>query len=368
MACRGRALMAMVALAAMVAATALPHAAPHAQAQIVPDLKVLLDAGQDRHQASITDLTGTSVTFTGTVTLTRPVGVTPVTVYPRATVVGGGADWNTVPTPSKLTFNGTKGTQQFSMLITVPANLSAGALYSAVFNASAEGLLFYNTESANGIIEILQYFKLGEFSSTETLHVKQGDSRTFNFTVQNRGNGDDVVLISLNQEAELGLRGITVLYDKSKRLDAWQSVKVPFNVNVDLNAKAGDVKFNFTLRSQGSGERVSQSVDFSLVVDKALIKGFIFKYWWAVTVLVVVLVVVAAVVVRRGRARRADEEALAQLQYESAAKPPPPRSRHREGPDEGGGGPPGEEGDAHPAEAEGEPSGEESYEVRVGGR
>lgn len=320
--------MASVALVALVAATLLALVAAHGSAQIVPEVKVELDAGQERQVASVTDLAGDpDITFKGTITVTRLLPVNPVTVTPTALVEGADARWKVTPSPSKLTFNGS-GSDSFTIVISAPANLSAGATFTVVFNASASGLLYYNTVSSTGYIEVLQYFKLGQFSSSETIRIKQGESRTLNFTVQNRGNGDDTVNIALGNEAELGLRGITILYERVQRLEPWQSAKVSFILTTEIDATPGDAKFNFTLKSAGSGERVTSSVDFSVVVEKAVIRGLLIKYWWAIGAGIALLVVAAALVVRRRGRRRGDEDALAQMPLAAPAeKAAPPRKR-----------------------------------------
>jgi hypothetical protein len=324
--------LALVALTFLVAAAVLALVAPHASAQIVPEVKVELDTGQESQVASVTDLAGDpDITFKGTITVARPISLNPVTVIPKAFVENADARWKVTPDPSKLTFNGS-GSQPFTIVISAPANLSAGATFTVTFNATATGLLYYNSVSSTGYIEVLQYFKLGQFSSSETIHIKQGDSRTLNFTVQNRGNGADTVNIALGNEAELGMRGVTVLYDKTKRLEPWQSAKISFILTTDIDATPGDVKFNFTLKSSGSGERVTSSVDFSLVVEKAIIKGFILKYWWTIVVGVALLVVIGALVVRRRGRRRDDEDALAQMQLPGPAKKAAPPRRVAGGP------------------------------------
>jgi len=318
--------LASVAVTVLVAAALLALVAPHASAQIVPVVTVELDEGQDRQVASVTDLAGDpDITFTGTITVTRLIPINPVTITPSAFVENADARWKITPNPSKLTFNGS-GSLPFTIVISAPANLSAGGTYKVVFNASASGLLYYTTIPDSGFIEVLQYFKLGQSASSATLHIKQGDSATLNFTVQNRGNGADTVNIALGNEAELGLRGVSILYDRTKRLEPWQSAKISFILTTEIDAKPGDVKFNFTLKSAGSGERVSSSVDFSLVVEKAVIKGFILKYWWTIIAAVVLLSVLGGVLVRRGRRRRADEDALAQMQFAGPAeKAAPPK-------------------------------------------
>jgi hypothetical protein len=378
--------LAFVALTVLAAAAVLALVAPHASAQIIPEVKVELDAGQESQVAGVTDLVGDpDITFTGTITVTRLFSPNSVTVNPNAFVENADARWKVTPNPSKLTYNGS-GSQPFTIVVSAPANLSAGATFTVTFNATASGLLYYNTVSDMGYIEVLQYFKLGQFSSSEVIHIKQGESRTLNFTVQNRGNGDDTVNIALGNEAELGLRGISVLYDRTKRLEPWQSAKIAFILTTDIDATPGDAKFNFTLKSTGSGERVTSSVDFSLVVEKALIKGLFIKYWWAIGVGIALLIMGGVLVMRRRGRRRADEEALAQLQYTvPVKKAAPPRkvaggprrpARPRERDDEA------EEGDIDgdaPQEDEGTPltdgegpdaAGEDddAVEVQVGAR
>ena len=377
--------LASVAVTVLVAAALLALVAPHASAQIVPVVTVELDEGQDRQVAIVTDLAGDpDITFTGTITVTRPISLNPVTVLPNAYVENADARWKVTPSPSKLVYNGS-GSQPFSIVIYAPANLSVGPPFTVIFNATAQGLLYYNTISDSGFIEVLQYFKLGQFTSSATLHIKQGDSATLNFTVQNRGNGDDTVNIVLGNEAELGLRGITILYDRTKRLEPWQSAKISFILTTEIDAKPGDVMFNFTIKSAGSGERVTSSVNFSLVVEKAPIKGFIVKYWWTIIVAVVLLSVLGGVLVRRGRRRRADEDALAQMQLagpvkkaappkkvagqRSPAKPEDGHDETDEGADEGV---TSEEDEGVPL-AEGEEPGEvgeddDAVEVQVGTR
>jgi hypothetical protein len=297
--------LASVALTALVAAAVLALVAAHGSAQIVPEVKVELDTGQESQVATVTDLVGDpDITFKGTITVTRPFPINPVTVTPDAFVENVDARWKVTPNPSKLTFNGS-GSQPFTIVVSAPANLSAGATFTVTFNATATGLLYYNTVPSTGYIGVLQYFKLGQFSSSEVIHIKQGDSRTLNFTVQNRGNGADTVDIVLGNEA-----------------------KISFILTTEIDATPGDVKFNFTLKSSGSGERVTSSVDFSLVVEKAILKSFIYKYWWTIVVGVALLVVIGALVIRRRGRRRDDEDALAQMQVAGPAKKAaPPRRR-----------------------------------------
>ena len=377
--------LASAALTVLVAVAVLALVAPHGSAQtLIPEVKVELDTGQESQVASVTDLAGDpDITFTGTITVTRPFSPNAVTVTPNAYVEDADARWRVTPNPSKLTFNGS-GSEPFSIVISAPANLSGGATFKVTFNATASGLLYYNTLSDAGYIEVLQYFKLGHFASSEVIHIKQGDSRTLNFTVQNRGNGDDTVNIALGNEAELGMRGITILYEQPKPLKPWQSAKVSFILTTDIDATPGDVKFNFTLKSAGSGERVTASIDFSVVVEKAIIKGLLIKYWWAFAVGIALLVVVGILVVRRRGRRRDDEEVIAQMELAvPARKAAPPRevagrprrpARPRESAggaeeeaDEGGH--PGSDEGAPPAD-EGEPGGTDdddgAVEVRVG--
>ncbi len=184
---------------------------------MLDDVAVFAGALTKNQVATVTDLAGDpDITFTGTITVTRPFSPNSVTVSPKAFVEDADARWKVTPNPSKLTFNGS-GSQPFTIVVSAPANLSAGATFDVVFNATATGLLYYNTVSTVGYIEVLQYYKLGQYASSEVIHIKQDDSRTLNFTVQNRGNGEDSVAIVLGNEAELELPSVQTY---AKRLAA----------------------------------------------------------------------------------------------------------------------------------------------------
>ena len=363
--------LASLALTVLVAAVVLALVAPRATAQtLIPEVTVALDEGQDSKVASVTDLVGDpDITFTGNISLKRLISPNPVTVTPNAVVEDAYSGWVVTPDPSKLTFNG-EGSLPFTIVISAPANLSAGVTFDVTFNATVSGLVYYRTLSDTGYIEVLQYYKLGQYASSEVIHIKQGESRTLNFTVLNRGNGDDTVSIVLGNEAELGLRGITILYEGTKRLEPWQSAKISFILTTDIDATPGDVKFNFTLKSTGSGERVTSSVDFSVVVEKAIFKSFIYNYWWTLVVGGVLIGLLAVVLRRRGGRRRADEEALAAMRLQAPVEKaePPRRAAVRKASPRPAGEGEGSEGpsDGDDAQADDEAGADGAVEVTIG--
>ncbi len=310
----------LAAVALAVAATAVLLALDLAEAQLATEVKVDVKAGTEQQRASVTDLTGDNVTFELTVTVTRPVPLpfTPITVTPTGHVTGG-TGWEIVFTPFSARFNGS-GSSDFTANVIVPENLSAGRVFSLTFNATVEGVLLYNTVPDNGLVEILPYYKLGRSFSTEARTLKQGDRGSFNFTVTNRGNSVDTVVIALEDEAGLQLRGLGVQYPRSQRLEPWDTAVVHFFIDVANDADEGVALVNFTLKSQGSGERVTSSVQFTLQVEPDVLRGLVFNYWWAIVLLVVVLAVVLYVVARRRRIRREDEEAMEYLKRKDARR------------------------------------------------
>jgi hypothetical protein len=368
----GLATLAAVALALSAAAMLL--AADQADAQLVTEVVVEVKPSTEQQKASVTDLTSDNVTFELTVTVTRPFPFTPITVTP-AGAVSGATGWEVVFTPFNAKFNGS-GSADFTANVIVPANLSAGRIYTVNFNTSVEGVLLYNTVPDNGLVEILPYYKIGRTFSTEARTLKQGGSGTFNFTVTNRGNSDDTIVVALEDEAGLQLRGITVQYPRTQRLEPWQSAVVQFFVDVANDAQPGTAQINFTLKSQGSGEKVTSSAQFTLQVEEAVLRGLLFNYWWAIVLLVVVIVVVAYLVARRRRHRREDEEALEYLKRKEARRQSAPAGKKAVAGRGASGAPAAKDEDAGPEADEGEQSTdegtddgtapEEAVEVEVG--
>jgi hypothetical protein len=306
-----------------LAATAGMLLADEASAQLITDISVAIKASQVQQNASITDLTSTNLTFDLTVTFTTPPIPRPaVTVKPVARFETGATGWGVVFNPTEYRFNGS-GSHEFVAGVHVPENLTSGQTYRITFDATTDDVVRYDTQPATAIVTILQYYKIGRSYSTGALHVRQGASLTFNFTITNRGNGADVVYITLEEEVALQSQGIIILYDSSKRLSSWETAMVSFIVTVDPDALPSTVTVTFTLRSQGGGDAVSTSIPYSLVVDEAPLITFINDYWWAVIGLAVILIVVSFVTLRRRRLRREDAEAIALLEgVDGVMKPP----------------------------------------------
>lgn len=295
-----------------------------ASGQLITDITVAIGAGHAQQNASITDLTSTNLTFDLTVTFTT-LNPRPITVKPVARFESGVTGWEVVFNPTEYRFNGS-GVKDFVAGVLVPANLTSGLTYRITFDATTDDIVLYDTQPATAIVTILQYYKIGRSYSTGTLHVRQGGSQTFNFTITNRGNGADVVFITLEEEVALQAQGVTILYDSSKRLSSWETSMVSFIVTVEPDAVPTTITFTFLLTSQGGGDAVSSTVPYSLVIDEAPLVSFLNDYWWAVVALVVIVVVVSFVMLRRRRVRREDAEAMALLEeskgVEAIMKPP----------------------------------------------
>ena len=317
---------ALAAVALAVAAAAMLLATDSADAQFT-EVVIEVKPSTEQQQAAVTDLESDNVTFELSITVTRsvPLPFNPITITPRATVVGT-AGWEAVFTPHDVKFNGS-GSEDFLADIIVPANLSADRIFTVDFNATVEGVLIYNLVHDTGLVEILPYYKIGRTFSTETHTYKQGDRASLDFTITNRGNGDDNIAIALEDASGLQLRGITIQYPDTQRLEPWQSAKVQFFIDIASDAPAGTAQVNFTLRSQGSGGKVTSSVQFTVQVEKTVLRVILSDYWWALALLVVVLIVAVLVVRGRRRRRREDDEALEYLKRKEARRQAAPEGQ-----------------------------------------
>jgi hypothetical protein len=315
--------LAFAALTLAVAAGML--LADEADAQYITNIAVTVKPSQVQQNASITDLTSANLTFDLTVTFTTPLPRPAVTVKPVARFEAGATGWDAWFNPTEYRFNGT-GSTEFVAGVFVPANLSAGLTVHITFDATTEDVVIYNTQPATAFVSILPYYKIGRSYSTGALHVSQGGSRTFNFTITNRGNSDDTILITLEEEAALQAQGVTFLYERQKPLKSWETGMVSFIVTVEPKAIPTTVTFTFSLTSRGGGDAVSTTIPYSLVIDEAPLVSFLNDYWWAVLGLAVILIVVSFVMLRRRRLRREDAEAMALLEeykgVEGIMKPP----------------------------------------------
>jgi len=309
---------AAVALALSAAAVLLP--ADRADAQIVTEIVVTVSPSTEQQNVAVTDLDSDNVTFALSVSVSRPVPLpfTPITVTPTA-FIADLAGWGAVISPENARFNGS-GSAEFVADIIIPANLSAGRLISVDFSATVEGAVLFNLVPDEGLVTVLPYYKIGRTYSTEARTFNQGDRGSLNFTITNRGNGEDTIEIVLGDEAGLELRGITIQYPRTQRLESWESTAVQFFLNIEKDAPSGTAQINFTLKSQGSGDKVTSSVQFTIQVEETALRALWMNYWWAIVLLVVVLVVAVYIVRRRRRHRREDAEALEYLKRKEARR------------------------------------------------
>ena len=154
--------------------------------------------------------------------------------------------------------------QTISLDIRVPPRASAERpvvlrVYANITTAITE----YNDEATTNI-SVRQFFGL-RLSSNGTMSVDQDDNLTHRMRVTNTGNGVDNYTISLNNEATLSTKGLTVAYDESvHEVGRDRTVSVVIQVVASKDANVGTVDALFTVRSLGDG---TKSATYKLTIN-----------------------------------------------------------------------------------------------------
>ncbi len=247
-------------------------------------------------------------------------------------MVGAGEVWAVSFDPPSLTFTASES-KEFIATVTVPVGLAAAAFYTLEFTASTGDLLLYDVTSDTARVTIAQYYKISRQYSTEPITVKQGELVEFNFTVENRGNGDDTFLLEVANLMELEGAGLTVLYETSKRVRPGRTAGVKLQVEAADDALESQFQLNVTITSEGSksdpayDRAVTSGAEWTIVVEPSLGSTITRNIVWIVGagVVAVVLVVVLVLLRRRKRAREEEED----LEEEEA---PPPKKKRKKRP------------------------------------
>jgi hypothetical protein len=113
-------------------------------------------------------------------------------------------------------------------------------------------------------ISVRQFFGL-RLSSNGTMSVDQDENLTHRMRVTNTGNGVDNYTISLNNEATLTTKGLTVSYDESvHEAGRDRTVSVIIQVTASKEAPVGTVEALFTVRSVGDS---TKSATYKLTIN-----------------------------------------------------------------------------------------------------
>jgi len=327
---RSLAIIALVALA--VAVLGVMAASEGSQGQI-STIDVDLDPSVRDLTARPTDTENDLLEFDGCLTLNRepfwPPGSS-VVIDLGLRMVGVGEVWAVSFDPPSLTFTASES-KAFSATVTVPVGLAAAAFYTLEFTASTEDLLVVEVTSDTARVTIAQYYKISRQYSTQPITVKQGELVEFNFTVENRGNGDDTFLFEVANLMELEGAGLTVLYETSKRVRPGHTAGVKLQVEAADDALESQFQLNVTITSEGSEgdpayqRAVTSGAEWTIVVEPSL-GSTITQNIVSIVAAVVVLVVVAVVLVLLRRRRRARDE-----EEDLEEEEPPPARKKRKG-------------------------------------
>jgi hypothetical protein len=116
-------------------------------------------------------------------------------------------------------------------------------------------------------ITVKQFYNL-RLNSNATMALDQGKNLTARMRITNTGNGQDNYTISLNNEATLGTKGITIEHDESvHEVGRDRTVSVVIEVKAATAADVGTTDALFTVKSVGDGSKTA-SWKLTITVEK----------------------------------------------------------------------------------------------------
>lgn len=176
--------------------------------------------------------------------------------------------WVVVVSPTEFDVpSGTTMTHQetINLDIRVPPRASAEEpVLLRVFANTTTTIGIEYADDATTNISVKHFFGL-RLSSNGTLSVEQGKNLTHRMRVTNNGNGLDNYTISLNNEATLASKGLTVTYDESvHEVGRDRTVSVVIQAVASKDAEVGTVDALFTVRSDGDS---TKSATYKLTIN-----------------------------------------------------------------------------------------------------
>ncbi|UCC92226.1 MAG: hypothetical protein JSW25_06005 [Thermoplasmata archaeon] len=334
MAVPGRSLAVLVLTASAAVLLLVLAGAGGAEAQI-PSIVVQLEEADKDQTAFPTETQNDILEFAGCLTLNRPIWPPGTSVVIEITMDMPDLDtpWEISIDPPTHTFTASES-QAFSAQLTVPANLPATTTIgeSLVFTAATDDILLYDSTPDTARVSIAQYYRIGRQYSTKPIDIEQGDIVTFNFTVQNTGNGVDTFTFEVANEAELLFAGITHGPISSERIEMGEEADVTVQVSADAEALEGQFHFNLTITSEGSKtdpnleKPVTSSIEWNIVIKPSIETTILDNIWYIIIGVVVVVVVV--IVVFLMRKRKLSREELEDMEEEA----PPPKKKRKKRP------------------------------------
>ncbi len=287
------------------------------EAQLAEVKVTILEDDRDQ-RAHPTDVTNDLLTFRGDVALDRtfwPPGSS-VVVELELEMSSASPVWEVFFDPEVLTYTAS-AVQNFTATIVVPVQQPAGVFHSLIFNATVTGLILPNIEPGSAQVIIAQYYKIGRQYSTLPLRVTQGDLIDFNITLANRGNGPDTFLLEVSNEAELLNAGLTVIYERSKHIEAGDEDDVKLQLQAADDALVSDFSLNLTIRSEGSAtdpdveDTVTSGAEWNVVVEAGLATTLTDNLYLIVPGVIIVVVIGLLLIKRRRKRDRKEFEEMA---------------------------------------------------------
>jgi hypothetical protein len=331
MAFQGRSLAILVVIASAVAFIALSAGVDAQIPAIVIDLE---DA--DKEQTAFPSETQNDILeFDGCLTFNRPFWLPGSSVVIELVIEMPDLDtpWVFSLDPPTHTF-GASETQTFLAQVTVPADLPAtvtigNALLFTVLTVDTVPIYDETTDTAR--VNIAQYYRIGKQYSTKPINIKQGEIHTFNFTVQNTGNGVDTFSFEVANEAELLFAGLTPGPITSERIEVDEEANVRIQVSSAADAVEGQFHFNLTITSDGSASDpnseavVKSSIEWNIVIEPSTVTTIIEYLPFIIPgIIILVVVVVVVVLLKRRKKAKAEAEAMAE---EEAPRPKKKRKK-----------------------------------------
>lgn len=252
-------------------------------------------------QANVTAKDGATVTYTGTVTVTKP-PVGTVTVYLDGETSSG---YLMTVEPSTIPFT-SPGTVAFTAVVMVPQGASANGTTKVMVAGIASYPGGSRSAYSTATLEIGQYFDM------ELLVIpvkKTGNPQEFNIVIRNTGNGNDTFSLSFPDTKDLENDGfdLSVSNHRSEELmpNGNGTIKVKIGYGVSTPSGKRSIKVRVTSDSSKAGENETYK-DVLINMDVEALGGGStesFMLIGGIVASIVILVLAVVLIMKRRRQR-----------------------------------------------------------------